>query len=308
MADLKEGSNKSNQHKDSNPSEVAQSEEKVKACIEAFKNFLNPFQIEDKSGLYNLSSGVRVSVEVEQDLLQAEHLGEIEKNVFINDRLKMKDHFFNPIKKLKLKTMANTTKVAKVNSSKNKVIELKQQGNIAFQLLVKSQSMSSPMNLDELMTYQLTPIPYCLGTPDGYLNKTNKAVGLKMIALDKDDTEQPNMEETLLIIDGNALFYCMTEVPDTIKGACEKVFSMIPGYSDVIFSTDMYRKNSVKSLERKRRGCGEKLLLKGPSMKRPADWKSFLSNDDNKQQFTDILMRVWTDDSFSDKLKDRKVI
>ena len=83
---------------------------------------------------------------------------------------------------------------------------------------------------------------------------------------------------------------------------------MIPGYSDVIFSTDMYRKNSVKSLERKRRGCGEKLLLKGRSMKRPADWKSFLSNDDNKQQFTDILMRVWPDDSFSDKLKDRKVI
>ena len=83
---------------------------------------------------------------------------------------------------------------------------------------------------------------------------------------------------------------------------------MIPGTSYVIFSTDMNKENSVKSLERKLRGCGERLLLSGPSMKRPADWKAFLTNNENKQQFTNVLVKVWSDNSFASQLKDRKVI
>ena len=83
---------------------------------------------------------------------------------------------------------------------------------------------------------------------------------------------------------------------------------MIPGTNDVIFSTDMYRTNSVKSLERRLRGCGEKFLLSGPSMKRPADWKGFLSNNENKQQLANILVKVWSEDSFVSHLKDRQVI
>ena len=164
------------------------------------------------------------------------------------------------------------------------------------------------MNLSDVMKYQLTPIPYCLGTPDGYLNKTNKALGLKIVTDDMENTEQPPQTETLLIVDGNALFHSLTEIPDTLKGVSEKIFQMIPGSSDVIFSTDMYHNNSIKSTERRRRGCGDKLLVKGPAMRRPADWKGFLSNDENKDQFTDILVRVWSEDTFSEHLKDRKVI
>ena len=33
--------------------------------------------------------------------------------------------------------------------------------------------------------------------------------------------------------------------------------------SPVIFSTDMYQDCSVKGVERKRRGCGEKLIVRG---------------------------------------------
>ena len=305
---MKEDSNGSNQHKDLGTTEITRSESCVSACTSAFNPFLNLFRIEDKEGLYNISSGVRLPANIEKDLLDAEELGKNGKEIFIKERLEKNEKFFEPVKKLKLKTMASVTKPVKLKTSQNKVVELKQQGNIAFQLLVKSQQISSPINLHDVMRYQLTPIPYCLATPEGFLNKTNKALGLKIVADDMESGEQPPQAETLLIVDGNALFHSMTEIPDTLKGVCEKLFRMIPGTSDFIFSTDMYHKNSIKSTERIRRGCGDRLLVKGPAMRRPADWKGFLSNDENKEQFTDILVRVWSDDSFSENLKDRKVI
>ena len=110
-----------------------------------------------------------------------------------------------------------------------------------------------------------------------------------------------------MVLDGNAVYHSLVEIPDTLKGICQKIFNTIPGTSDVIFSTDMYDSESIKSTERKRRGCGEKLLIKGPAMKRPADWKGFLTNDENKKQFTNVLVKVWSDDSFLSLLKDRKV-
>ena len=158
------------------------------------------------------------------------------------------------------------------------------------------------------MSYQLTPIPYSLGTPDGFLNKNNKALGLKTLTSDIDDSKQPPQDKTLMIVDGNAMYHSLVEIPDTLKGVCEKIYSLIPGSSDVIFSTDMYEPESIKSSERKRRGSGERLLIKGPAMKRPADWKGFLANDENKKQFTNVLLRVWSDDSFAERLKDRKVV
>ena len=42
-------------------------------------------------------------------------------------------------------------------------------------------------------------------------------------------------------------------------------------------------------------------------MKRPADWKGFLSNDDNKEVLAEVILDVWSEDSFAEKLKDRKV-
>ena len=303
---MKDDSNVNIQHKDLNPAEISKSEININACLSAFGGFMNPFTIEDHAALYSISSGAKVPEAIEKDVLQAEKHGKSQKEKFIEERLKENDKFFEPIKKLNLKTMASNTKSVKIKSSQNKVIELKHQGNIAFQLLVMSQNTSLALN--EVMSYQLTPIPYSLGTPDGFLNKNNKALGLKTLTSDIDDSKQPPQDKTLMIVDGNAMYHSLVEIPDTLKGVCEKIYSLIPGFSDVIFSTDMYEPESIKSSERKRRGSGERLLIKGPAMKRPADWKGFLANDENKKQFTDVLLRVWSDDSFAGRLKDRKVV
>ena len=51
------------------------------------------------------------------------------------------------------------------------------------------------------------------------------------------------------------------------KQIAEKPFTMCPQKVDVIFSTDSYRANSIKGMERTRRGCGERLLVRGENTK-----------------------------------------
>ena len=69
-----------------------------------------------------------------------------------------------------------------------------------------------------------------------------------------------------------------------------------------------YQAGSVKTMQQKRRGCGDKIILKGQSTKRPADWKAFLSNDKNKQQFIKLLLEVSSKDSFAIKTQGKDVV
>ena len=133
------------------------------------------------------------------------------------------------------------------------------------------------------MKYPLTPVPFNIGTPKGCFAKTDKSKGLKYV-LDKTDSVNvaPQDETVLLIEDGNALFHSIKEIPGNFRQISEKLFSMTSQKVEVIFSTDMYKEDSVKSMERNRRGSSEKMLLQGENTKKPADWKAFLTNEDNK--------------------------
>ena len=198
-------------------------------------------------------------------------------------------------------------KKLKSSTGSKKVVEFKQQINLALQLLVKSQAIGKHLDLPEVMKFQLTPVPLCLGTSDGFLNKTNKAAGFTFLTKDFECETLQEHSKTLNIFDGNALFHSITELPDTFGGVCKKILSILPKDSDIIFSTDSYEEKSVKSMERMRRGTGDRFLIKGQNMKRPADWKGFLSNDENKEMFIDILLNVWSQDSLSDHMEGRKL-
>ena len=172
--------------------------------------------------------------------------------------------------------------VSKMKTTKNNVVQYKQQENVAFQLLLKSQNQGLRLNFKELMTYPLTPVPYSLATADGYLAKTNKAKAFCYLTKDCNDAGIPPSGETLTIYDGKATFYQMRESPANFTQIGSIISDIIGKTGDAVFSTDQYLPGSVKSIERKRRG--EKLLLTGGATKRPPDWKSFMSNDENKTQ------------------------
>ena len=126
-------------HREIGATAIRKSEDSVQRAMTAMESFTNPFSVE-ASRLVSLSSGATVPPEVEKDVLDAEKIGKEQKDSFIKECLvEKKKDFFDPIHQLKLKTMAQTSKSVKLRSKQNKVTELKQQGNIAFQLLLKSQ-------------------------------------------------------------------------------------------------------------------------------------------------------------------------
>ena len=182
----------------------------------------------------------------------------------------------------------------KVTTSKNKTIEYKQQGNVAFQLLVKSQQTADKMDLRKLLTYPLVPVPYSIGLPDNLLAKTDKAKGLHYLIKDLDDANIPEDPKSCMIIeDGNAIFHYMKKIPRNFEEISEMVLKTALQTSPVIFSTHMYQGCSVKGVERKRRGCGKKLIVRGEKTRRSKVWNDFLTNDENKEQLTRVLLSTW---------------
>ncbi|KAH3851815.1 hypothetical protein DPMN_094301 [Dreissena polymorpha] len=112
-------------------------------------------------------------------------------------------------------------------------------------LLVKAQSSNHALDLDELMRYPLMPVPRSLGTPDGFLCKTNKATLMNAILQDVAPSSSPN-NATLFIQDGNALFHELTNRAPTFGGICLQLLGIMVSKKDFVFSTDSYFPNSLK--------------------------------------------------------------
>ena len=163
------------------------------------------------------------------------------KEEFIEERLEKNLKFFEPIKRQKLKRLCDMNKKSIVATSKNEVVELKQQGNIALQLLIKLGRKGETIDLKELMSYPLMPVPSSIGTPDGFLAKTYKSKGFHYLTKGIENSEIRYKSMTMYIEDGNATFYNLKRLPITFKGMCKNIFDIsTSGKEHVIFSTDMY--------------------------------------------------------------------
>ena len=317
---LPDSSKANNTHKDNRSSEIKKSENFVAKVVEAITDYGSPFDIADKNKLYCLSSGCPVSDDIREDVLKADAEGEKAKLDFINQRLGKENEekkgangegvFFDKIKKMKLKTMASgNTKVTLTKSDKNKV-NYHQDGSFVFNLLVQLEKLGEDvLNLRVFVSYPLTPIIYSIGTLDGFLAKTNKSKGFQWLTSSITNANFPGSKgETVVIEDGNAIFHCLSDIPSTFAEIAEKVFDMTSSCQNVVFSTDMYKSDSVKSMERVRRGTSNRLLVGGPKTKKPVDWKEFLKNSDNKKRFVEILLEVWSSSQFATKLEGKKII
>ncbi|XP_034071336.1 uncharacterized protein LOC117545602 [Gymnodraco acuticeps] len=284
---------KAGKHRELEPAQIKKSELAVQSVISAINGFTNPWRIPDKSRLYSLASGAPIDPEVEADVLRAEAAGRAAKEQFIQERFisKRKD-FFDRLKKLTLKTMDYCSKRVKLTSVQGKLFVYKEQSNRAFQLLVMSQIMEMPINLEELMRYPLSPVPHALGSPDGYFAKTNKATILHHLLQDRDE-DVPYPNDALFIQDGNALCHMMSNLLPTFGGICMQLLDQMVAKQHFVFSTDCYQPDSIKAQERLRRGSSEKRIIDGPNTRRPYDFKSFLGNELNKKQLCDLLLRVW---------------
>ena len=190
-------------------------------------------------------------LEVANDVLLAEKAGSDAKKKFIDQRLLTTGtDFFDTIKKLELLTMETSKKYTKLTNTQGNLVKYKEQADIAFQILVKCQALTKPISIDELMTYSITIVPHSLGTPDGFLFKTDKSKIVKYLTKDIQTPTFPPDGETLYVEDGDALMYTLSDIPSNFRLIAIKVLDVLKKKSNVVFSTDMHFPQSVKSSER----------------------------------------------------------
>ena len=115
---------KAGKHRELERAEIKKSEDAVQRTIAAICNFTNPFLLADKDHLYSLASGALASSDVEFDVLRAEKAGKEAKEAFIQERFvngSSEKLLFEPIKRLKLRTMDVSNKTVKLTASHGKV-------------------------------------------------------------------------------------------------------------------------------------------------------------------------------------------
>ena len=109
------------------------------------------------------------------------------------------------------------------------------------------------------------------------------------------------------IIDGNAVIQSCVSLPETFGDLAIHIFRLLPKSTEVHFVTDSYKDSSIKSFERSHRGMSAQYCIGGPKTKVPTDFKSFLSNSDNKTQLIKFLKQEWASDEFGKRLIGRKI-
>ena len=111
---------------------------------------------------------------------------------------------------------------------------------------VKSHKVNLGLDLKELKTFQLTPVPYSLGTVDNLPTKTDKSSDLQWLTKGVENANVIPVKDTMTVVDGNAVFHVMSQVPSTYQEITLQAFDMIPKSTDCVISTDMYHAGSVK--------------------------------------------------------------
>ena len=137
--------------------------------------------------------------------------------------------------------------------------------------------------------------------------KTDKANLLHSLEASVEPVTRPTDEPIAYVYDVNATLQSLVSIPESFEGPAEMVLNLLPNTSRVDFVTDTYKRASIKSLERKRRGTAPTHLLSGAKTKTPRDWKSFMTNDENKPQLIILLFDEWQKDTYAKKIHGREI-
>ena len=109
MVDMLADDSDAKKHDDLRRTEIERSE----------ANVVKVAEMEQKDKLYCISSGASATSEIERDVILAEASGADAKVDFISERLEKHEKFFDPIKRLNLKT-SELAKKTTIKSSQNK--------------------------------------------------------------------------------------------------------------------------------------------------------------------------------------------
>ena len=99
-------------------------------------------------------------------------------------------------------------KCQKIRSSRNKVVEIRAERNVFAQLVLLS--MEHDIDLELALSFQLGPVPWALATADGSPVKSDKSKLLHNLEGTIVPSDQPAIQDSVYICDGNAILQAMT--------------------------------------------------------------------------------------------------
>ena len=183
-------------------------EKSVLACYKVIQQWNNPFLPTEK--LIVLSSGVVANDQVQNDLLRAKEVGRARLDQFLNERIiERKVEFNATITKNMLRTFDSSTQRKKCQV-KDTVVAIKSDRETFGRLLVIQQIRG--IDLQEVLQYELSPLPLSIANSDGSLMKNIKSklfVSLSETIL-KVESIPPT---TVTIIDGMVFLRKFTSFP-----------------------------------------------------------------------------------------------
>ena len=144
----------------------------MQKAYDVISSWGNPFDHQDT--LINLASGQECSKDIENQLINAKDVGKTALQTFLNERIYSNNvPFYDAIRKNSLKTFKQVAFMKNINAN-GKEVALRAERSLFGRLLVISQSQEG-LTLRHILTYSLSPIPWCFGQPDGGLVKNDKS-------------------------------------------------------------------------------------------------------------------------------------
>ena len=304
MKDMAGTTTKSEMYKALRPSQILTSEKMVTKVIEVLQEeYINPFSVlVDEGQLYNLSSGVPVSIDLADEILETRNKGIEIAEKFTTERL-LGDgtkKFHDPLPRNKIKAFKNISKTLVLKKShKERKVEVNR--DILALLVRLSLTSGLPVDFNKALEYPLSPIPLSIATPDGERRETVKSKLMEIIiSTCRRPPQSPKsvirvnkQKPSALVIDLIAAIRTMTEIPETYHELTWKLLGSLPkGYKRVDLVADTYREVSIKNGERQKRGTSARLMINSSSSKVPRNFVTFMKNGENKMRLIELICQV----------------
>lgn len=312
LKDMLHLSTSKSKHTDLQPRRIAKDEADVNSLVSMLdESWINPFEGAQQD-LVCLSTGKLATPEIEQDVLQAEDLGEKAFRTFSRERLESdppRVKFNDPMKKMKLKTFADLAKKSKVSKTAGKEVIIKADRAIFAQMIIIAENRK--LKISDVLCHPLGPLPWALATADGSLRKNNKASlakELKKNITPADEIPQPCAR----VIDGMAMVQKIGGDQKTFAEVADTLMSIVLNEGtnseriDVVF--DVYRENSIKNAEREKRGSESGHEFRSiMSAHKIRQWRKFLLSPTNKSQLIRFISEEWQKERYKEKLAGKTI-
>lgn len=248
---------------------IKKSANQLHELINGIKCNMNPFFSDiEKNNLFNICTGKAASEQIENFLLNAEKIGHEKRKDFIATCVEDPSKFDQAIPQTKIHNFTEAIKKNKIKVA-GKDVELRMQCDFFGQLL--QISLQKTLDLDKVLTYQLTPVPLSMCHLDGSICKTDKSVLLKL--LEREVKSEPPQHTDVMIFDVFFVLHLMTEVPRTFCKISKKLLQTIcqKEAKIIIIAFDQYFSPSIKDTEHALRGLHESNFnLDVPDQERPS--------------------------------------